>query len=221
MILGGAVLTFAVIGLVHVLDPCQDYWNDYRLSDAVKQVSRHNHWKEDYKPKYPYSLAYEYLDSEPASVHVDIPLLATLARANQLPANDTLVVHLRMGDVIDDVGDVVEFWSGGQSTKYVFNRAYYDGLDYPAEIQRVVLVGSNVHHASDHDRSHQYLLLVQEWFRTKLGVNVTTEWHGGHHTPDDDFGYMTLASWFVVGGGGYSGLVAKCVLHNGGTVVSH
>jgi hypothetical protein len=138
-----------------------------------------------------------------------------------LPSRTTLVVHLRMGDVLDRVQNLQRAWETGEGTlfhnnHYVLGRAYYENVSVPEEIESVVLVGSNVHKSGTKKKGEAYVNLVSAHFR-KRGLQVS--WRGPNHTPDDDFGYMSQASYFLPSGGGYSHAVAQTVTAQGGVVL--
>lgn len=226
-------------------------WDGYRLGDVVYGGGffRDNlpRLRAIYVSSWPSSLATEYLNRtevlDQGSQDDRVRALAAIVgrrgrRAPDLPGRDTLVVHLRLGDVTEtpmgpngrrvvppsahdlwEVGGVVEK-SGRQ---YIKPRAYFErALERtPPAVTRVTFVGS-LHHnegakgmTKGAPRSAMYRDLVEAFFVAR-GYEVAHRWEG---LPDDDFVYMAHARYFAQSGGGYSRLVARCVDRLNGTVV--
>lgn len=243
------------------------YWSHYRLGDAVGAWRKHVHntklddwlesrrqWRQIYKHDFPESLAFQYLsqtnDRQLFSIpppHWDVKYLAAIAAANQRPDDKTLVVHLRMGDELDDISDIDAFWKSGSfghkvesrsSTRWrpgwgralgqvapAMHRAQFESVLTKRRmasipVTRAVLVGSSVHmpHSLTNRNTKTYVALLSQWLTTNYNFTVT--WRGDHHAPDDDFGYMSLARYFVRSGGSFSHLVSKVVVANGGMVLN-
>ena len=146
------------------------------------------------------------------------------------PAEDELVIHLRIGDVMDDpiyVGkeaSVFQMLRDGAFTRHGLN-----GEDYPIGIKSI----------------HDYLSLIRESNLTKVvlrggphkpkafpnsriftsclskaiqaaGYNISSLKVAGEDNPDQDFFYMSHAKYFVPSTGGYSHLIARIVEQRGG-----
>ena len=139
-----------------------------------------------------------------------------------LPDNQTLVVHLRTGDVIDNNDiPVREYLSW--NVKY-HDRNYSRGLPFYAEIwDRIqsehlavdgILVVTGWHVQRPHFRSIAYINEVIKYFeqmvdRVDLRVN---------ENPDEDFVIMSRSTLFVKSGGGFSKMISEMVQRNGGRV---
>ena len=138
------------------------------------------------------------------------------------PSNTTLVVHLRLGDVLD--------WpyyrnrrgcSATSGCYYVRPLRFYEAFVLrPWNATDVVLVGNPAYRARGNESgtraSVQYLTAVKRSFeRRGLPVRLRTT-----STPDADFLYMCRASLFLCSLGGYASLAAECVRRRGGTVFS-
>ena len=164
--------------------------------------------------------------------HNNITLLRALLRqrvCHTVPRPDDLVVHLRLGDVIErsesSAFDMLQF---GADPKH--HRNYRTGIKSVSELvldvatawtagaRRVVLVGGNhdpLYAGARGAKSFMYtrclvLALRQASFETSLLTDMSA---------DDAFCFMAAARRFVQGVGGYSRLLAKLVSEAGGQLI--
>ena len=112
------------------------------------------------------------------------------------PPNDTVVVHLRLGDVADrSRNGSALFESGGgwpPEWRMVKGRRYYmDAVArLPPSVKRALLVGSVAHSdLHDHTGSESYREVVAHFFEGR-GYAVQTRWDSGQ--PDADFVFTDL-----------------------------
>lgn len=190
--------------------------------------------------KWPNSLAAEYLrrtdDESNYTVLASILQSGGFAPTSTPKPADALVVHLRVGDVLEDVhlefpveqllADEREVCDdlpaeGNQHRHcYIHNEHYYRRqlAKLPADYRRdtVVLV-AGAHQASPagFPRSSAYIRGIANLFRREGFRHVELRLA---QPPDDDVSFMSRARYFIQGGGGYSMMVAGVVKELGGKV---
>jgi hypothetical protein len=177
----------------------------------------------------------------------DIPVLAEIVKTSgvKLAPPGTLVIHVRLGDVIDNhVRSVDAFISGdyevehqsttttmigklwkkmerlGSSCKsegYVKPFSYFEALSttLPRDVTRVVMVSGSHMSTKNPRKSQEYLRRLCEMWKQR-GFAVEVRWN---YPPDDDFAFMSQSKYFVPTGGGFGALVAVLVKHFGGVVL--
>lgn len=203
-------------------------WASYRLGDIVRGFAVHQ--AKHYQHQFPTSIAAEYLYRRNETM--DLDLLCNIAHeraagSGGAPADDALVVHLRLGDVAKVSGD--QMWESGVRVgkamqEYVRPRTYYDRLSLPppSAVSTVILVGSDIHRSHGDVgnqtvqslNSARYKSLAHKWFESK-GYEVLA---CRNRLPDVDFAQMATAKLFVFGGGGFSFMAGWCVEKRGGRV---
>lgn len=161
----------------------------------------------------------------------DVELLEELVLRHAQPTNATLVVHLRLGDVLIKAKEPVDqLWNAsGEGNWYVRNRRFYDCIApqlTKSKFKRVVFLASNLHMrdlsqffwiTQLEPRSRRYKQLVDGWFKMHV-PNAERWWRDSHLAPDTDFAYMSQARHFVPGGGGFAAAAAVLVKRAGGQV---
>lgn len=139
------------------------------------------------------------------------------------PPEDAIVLHLRVGDVIEKSQQSTEelLIKGGDpfhteefktSIKSVFE--YLEDIE-ESGVTNVIVVGG-VFQKKHFEKSRVYEGCLERTLK-KAGYNVRMQLDSGE--ADEDFYYMTRAKKFVVSSGGFSALIAKLVVRNGGKVV--
>ena len=138
------------------------------------------------------------------------------------PPTDALVIHLRLGDVIKDApDDSVErlfVCSGAAKLHHTFVKSVFELLydaKHFANKTRVILVGGSHHALEPDDPSWFYALGIQHAFEV-AGYDVSLRLSP---YADDDFTFMSYATTFGGGTGGYSRIIAKLAELRGGKVV--
>ena len=134
------------------------------------------------------------------------------------PLDDVIVVHLRLGDVmevLDVSADVV--LNGPPVNIYLYNLEYYKNIiqQLPTSIKNMVFVyGNHRHGIFDFEKSTEYIKILKNFFESK-GYNVTTR---SNKDADLDFVYMCNSKHFVKSGGGFSGIIADIVKLKGNNI---
>jgi len=145
------------------------------------------------------------------------------------PETDELVIHLRIGDVMDEpfyVGpnaSVMEMLRDGMDTSHGMNAFWPKGIRSISQylsiiresgLTKVVLKGGS-HKAQVYPNSRIYSQCLADAIRM-AGYNLTTFRVNGEDNPDHDFYYMSHAKYFVPATGGYSRLISSLVELRGG-----
>ena len=207
-----------------------------------KGQSRHRtQWAESYhRRRFPHSLATEYMNLVPRGTS-SVKILANLidkrrslvppnATEEAVPAPGELVVHVRIGDVIEIANRTVMemlqeptyFYDGALPApwhQYVKPLAYFeDIISQSSHFKKITIVAASHIKLSSYLRSCQYLTILKSYLDD----------HGCHSVrlrtgrlPDDDVLFMTSASAFLPSGGTFSKMISKIVAHNGGEIVNH
>ena len=227
---------YIFIILIFIIFIVRYYWNTYegfdlekyRLGDMILQDhpvdGRNNkNFGFNYHIKhFPNSIATEYMLKTEKTKDFNILLDIINKRQPKFYPDDTLVIHLRIGDVIDNIdinlnnmlSDYTLYKNGHQ---YVKPLKYYTNLInniHNYKIKKILLVGG-FHMKGNHDKSLQYLNLIKQYFEKK-GFKCTTRIN---ENADEDFLIMCNSKYFVPSGGGFSNIIKKMVILKGGTVI--
>jgi hypothetical protein len=139
------------------------------------------------------------------------------------PANDTLAIHLRLGDVIErSNSSTATMLTTGASPKHIqvfanSIKSIYELLANFKEsgMSKVVIVGGS-HKAQMFRKSRVYVGCIEKAFLT-AGIEV--EMRLNTTDPDMDFYYASHARKIVVSTGGFSRLLGRLVALGGGEVI--
>jgi len=200
--------------------------NRYRLGDMILNEWRWKEGGEDYHlENFPDSIASEYMRKSQTQRNYDVLFQIVEQRSidADIPEDDTLVVHLRTGDVIeeprhtvDDILTYYTYYNDKPWSQYTPPLRYFtqkiEGLD--PEINKVVLVtGSHIDIPTP--KSCQYIAAIQKFFEQN-GFTVELRIGGD---PDQDFIYMCNAKFFIPSKGGYSTLISTIAEMLGSQIV--
>jgi len=201
-------------------------WEDYRLGDCIKlcsgcQSTNHSyansfaelysssHCKKKEKKKNNFTFVREMLD--------------TYSGSYPRPAEDELVLHFRLGDVIElSKASVITMLSKGANPAHVANfksaiksvNEYLDTIS-TSGLQKVSIRGGS-HKAQRYKKSRVYAGCMKRAIQT-AGYVVRMEVDS--RNPDADFYYMAFAKKIVVSTGGFSRIVGKMVELGGGEII--
>ena len=189
----------------------------YRLGDMVSnKVSRYLPGGTIHHCVYfPDSIATEYLKkTDKVNNYRLLSDIVKSRKSTKHPENHELVVHVRLGDVIDNDYHTVENISE-QGNLYVKPLSYYDDILKKIDgIDKVVIV-TGFHESIDTSKSEQYLEKIENLIK-RYGFDVTKR---VNNDPDEDFIFMCNASLFSPSAGGFSNLVKNIVSLKGGHIV--
>jgi hypothetical protein len=148
------------------------------------------------------------------------------------PEKDELVIHIRLGDVMDKPMYIGKNTSVFDKLKTGVDTRHGPGYVYPngvkslhqylesirqSGLEKVVLRGGS-HVPGSFPKSRVYSMCLAKAIRT-AGYNITSIQVDGEDNPDQHFYLMSHAKYFISGTGGYSRLMSELVEKLGGTVV--
>ncbi len=202
----------------------------YRLGDMFRQDYWHKEEKGDksyHLNNFPISIASEYMRQTNESNNYEVlkGICDAYFNNNAFPSTNLLIMHLRIGDVIDwrknSVNEflskpIAEWWGD----IYVQPLSFYKKIaltikKYQLPIDSIELVGGFHTPLDSVDKSLAYVSAIKG-FGESEGFTVTTRLD---HPADDDFLYMINASYFTPSGGGFSKVIKRMVELNGGHII--
>ena len=222
-------LTIVILGIFYpIIENFEAY--RYRLADMVlhKNHSDNKIWGFDYHKKiYPNSIATEYMRTTDDKSDYSILLDIISKRKTTHQYEDRVVIHLRLGDVINNSEYTVDqflnnptyyYHTNEMKTNYVKTIRYYQKV-----IDKLRKLGINkaifitgFHQGTDHTKSLEYLSKLTLYFQSQ-GFQCTSRIN---LDPDDDFLIMCNSKYFVPSGGGFSKIITEIVKRKGGIVVT-
>jgi len=197
----------------------------YRIGDMVSTYSRFLDSGEKYHLKtFPNSIASEYMKKTKKFKKYNILADIVKERSNNtddLPNDKDLIVHLRVGDVVEDNSNNLSQILTNYSYNFLHNytcpiRNIQDKINKSKEnFDKIILVAGS-HKDILSPISCKYIDVVKKYFENnghivelRLGKN-----------PDDDFIFMSNAKYFIPScSGNYTFLVKKIVKILGGKVL--
>lgn len=150
--------------------------------------------------------------------------LKTLDKLTKVNLNSLAIVHLRIGDVLDQKGlpDIETFldtptsWTNGLYYVPSLNEWKAKALKLKEMgIERVEIVASAHVDYSSYPKSSAYIDAITNLFENH---GLKTSKRLGNN-PDEDFKHMACAKTFVKAKGGYSRLIASLVKYRGNKVI--
>ena len=201
----------------------------YRLGDMIGSLK---YREEDGGIKYhlknfPNSIVSEYISKTQDISNYDVLKDIVKRRAviiKNIPKGSTCVIHLRVGDVVNDVLESaseiasrpVFLYPGKKWSNYTpCFKQLEDRLALIPPVNSIVLVAGS-HIDCPIEKSCDYLATIKHKLEQK-GYTVTTRLGGD---PDEDFIFMCMAPSFIASGGRYSKRIAntRAALRSGPTV---
>ena len=203
-------------------------WYRYRLGDMFRS-KKHARLDGVYHiTNFPNSIATQYLLASNATDFGNYSILLNIVQNRSLSMdfmkdynisfNDTIIVHLRTGDVIDHRTDLnVNEILMDNTNKYYRPMIYYINIFEKLKKYHLdkVLFITGYHYGHNHTKSKIYTMKIIKLFELngykdiKLRVN---------QNPDQDFLIMCNSKYFVKSGGGFSKMIADIVQMKGGKV---
>jgi hypothetical protein len=191
----------------------------YRLGDVFNgYVWRHSkNASNTVCASFPSSIACQYLRKSSRSNNWDLLMKIIKEQPSSIPENKTLVVHLRLGDVLD-----WPHYRNGRGCRspagcyYVRPLRYFEHIACKT-VNKVVIVANPEYRENlyGHFHSMRYRDLVRDIFsKHNFSVIYRTS------TPDKDLYYMCNAKYFLPSYGGFSNIARECVRRNNGIIVS-
>lgn len=203
-----------------------EYWKNYRLGDIYKcwtdlkwDKYKHEYYKSIPK-EYPNSIGAVYvLQNKPMkenNFNLLLKIIDEKSKNMELPKENELVIHLRIGDVIKDFnnGKFIYHYNKLRNTCYATKiESLEKNIDKFKGKNIVIFYGNHRKHINK-KANELYLQHIRDLFK-KHDISYVEKKSGN---PDDDFVYMCNSKYFGQSGGGYSQLIANYVKHKGNTV---
>lgn len=212
-------------------ESCSLYSNNkgYRLGDMISTNWRWKNGGQDYHYKhFPNSIATEYMkktkENNNYSILYDIVIDRT-QKTNDLPDKNDIIVHLRVGDVIEEnLDDVItilstySYMNKNQWSNYTPPLEYLDNKISKININKIrkIILVSGSHFNIKTPKSCKYIEIVKKYFEYK---SYKVELRLGMNS-DDDFIFMCNARYFLPStNGGYTKLITNMVKMIGNQVL--
>ena len=197
--------------------------DSYRLGDAILTKGYSNSFitRKFYNIYFKESIATEYLNETNKIKDFDTLHQIVKKRSlslNSFPKEDELIIHLRIGDVIDHIfkGSVDDILEEKSKFTYLISYKYLENnLKKIKNIKKIIITGG-FHKKGDHSRSIEYVNKIIYFLEKK---NYTVIKKLNISSPDEDFIWMCNSKNFLKSGGGFSNLINKMVQMNGGNIL--
>ena len=187
---------------------------EYRLGDCVTDNKRwtHNLEKIHYQ-NFPDSIASKYMKNTKKQNDFDQLFKIVKTFKNDTP-EDCIVIHLRIGDVLENPLRTrhLDYTTKICKYKLLLKRLKNEKNN----LKKIVLVGGSHKNYKEYKNSEKYINDLEKLFKDK-GYEVKLRFG---NNPDIDFIYMSNAKYFVRSGtrGRYTLLIAEMVRRNKGIV---
>jgi hypothetical protein len=200
----------------------------YRLGDMIagEQWRDSDGGRPYHYAQFPDSIASEYMRRTNENNRYDILLDILKERTvneSQTPPKDMLLIHLRIGDVIDNTPYMAKDFLSRQiyfgGTAYVKPLSYFQKILEEAKrrsITSITLIGGFHLSLKSKNKSLEYVKQIREFFE-KNGMTTSERIDS---PPDEDFIYLCNATYYTPSGGGFSSLIRKIVELKGNTIIS-
>ena len=209
-------------------------WEGYRLGDCIKSCSKSVCKWRGGDPDLSLAGGY-YHRACKTELHVtggNFTIVASLfedySKINpgffDIPDSDALVIHLRLGDVIEkSEADVTTMLARGARPYHPGNfgtsiksvHEYLEDIVWLAKTTKVIIVGG-AHHKKHNKKSRVYADCLYQGLEL-AGLDITLQINA--RLPDQDFYYMSHATKISVSTGGYSRLVGQLATYFGGHII--
>ena len=176
--------------------------NEYRLGDMIYSHLVRDKYKQLYSSRYANSIVSKYMKRTTKSRDLDILESIIKEYSPRIkPRKNTLVIHLRVGDVVKRD---VDFLLKQENLIYTKPLSYYKDVikDY-TKIKSITLVAGGCFLKNNLPLSKKFISKIKELY-TEMGYNVNVRIG---KNADDDFVFMSRAKHFIPGGGKFSNLI--------------
>ena len=183
---------------------------EYRLGDLLRGYFSKANATEVFCSHWPNTIGCEYAKHQRKDS--DYELLTTLVRGGETPPNDSLVVHLRLGDVLDWPLYAKNYGCATTAgCRWVVPLAQYlkslEHLCIPKPVRTVYIVGNPNYRTENRNgsMSKSYMTSVVEFFRKRNYTTLTRS----NSSADDDLRFMRNAHYFLPGRGRFAGILGR------------
>lgn len=193
-------------------------WKGYRLGDSCKDYNENGKIIKEKRRDTIARKCYTWKLKNKKS-NIDIDFFSNIVGESKI--RNPIVLHLRVGDVIEDNVNSVDYILSNSNVKFnslVYTITYKNletiNKKIPQKSTITLLAGAHVYRKS-YAKSHEYIDKITDYFRKKghtvnkiLGSN-----------PDDAFRIMCSAKYLIPTGGGFSELASEISKYRGNTVI--
>ena len=206
-------------------------YNHYRLSDMITTGYHKDFFmgKRYHLKYYPDSIVSKYFKKTDEINRFKIlkELVDNYKLEKQIDYGNTVLIHLRLGEVIEEskysAKDFFEKqidWSKFNTSRYINSKKYYEYIlknnkNIP---KKIIIYSGGVFSSNKSKKSREFINLIKNFFQERDFQVIDTYYNS--RNPDDDFVTMSRSKYFIKSGGGFSKLVSKMVEMNGGNVYS-
>ena len=182
---------------------------EYRLGDLLRGYFSKVNATEMFCSRWPNTIGCEYAKRHKNDS--DFELLRTLIRGGETPPNDSLVVHLRLGDVLDSAFYAnTRGCASARGCQWVLPLPQYlkklEHLCIPKPIRTVYIVSNpNYRVRNQNGKSTSYLESVVEFFRSQNYSTLTRI----NSSADADLRFMRNAHYFLPGQGRFADIMGR------------
>jgi hypothetical protein len=224
---GFFVLIFYHIYNNNIIETFEIKENAYRLGDIVRHIAKGDHYLNLHKG----TIGYEYnLLTNKKNDYTTLKKICDNRKGilKDLPKNNELIVHVRLGDVIEKSKYTVdehlnkELISIGQTISsgriYIKSKSFFYKILNKIKnspIDTIVFIGGDHRELASLKKSNEYLEKISNIFKNE-GYKVIIKFN--KNTADEDFIYLSNAKYFVPTGGGFSKIIMEIVKLNNNVV---
>jgi len=179
---------------------------------------------------YPNSIVDKYYKKETKPNNFDLIFdIVKNYKLDKLPTIEDVIVHLRIGDVIEysrfSVDEHLEdymdynttnFGTYGGLGNYVKPYKYYKDIIDKYKLPKNIIIKAGGCVCDKNIKGKEYVEKIKKFFENN-GFKVEYD-EKNNLNPDDDFVYMCNAKYFIKSGGGFSRLIGQMVEKNSCTV---
>ena len=222
-------------------------WSGYRIGDMFLWTKKYKNDAKGWRfhvNNYPNSIATQYMKKalmrpRRGNILLDVVKDKTnIYKSDNESAlifkqlNETIIIHLRTGDVIDKAPyNIYDILANNYQTYtyYLRSISFYQDIihqlqmkgknDHDLRLINTVIIITGFHYGGQHnnDKSVKYIAMIAQYFRSN-GYNVSLRIN---ENPDLDFSIMCNAKYFVQSSGGYSRIAAEIAKQQGATIFGY
>ena len=181
-------------------------WNNYRLGDYIRGKGKIN------KDEFSGTIGNIYKNITNSSHNFKL-LYNIFKNINyfEKPLDNVIVVHLRIGDVLEEYTDLRGYWSP-LKCEQIFDLVKKLNK---SKIKNIHFLFGSHKKLNSYEKSIKYLKDVKNKF---IDYNIKFIFS---KNPDFDFYYMCHSKYFIKSGGGYSEIISKYITTIGNTVLNN
>jgi len=197
-----------------------EYWDGYRLGDILYRWNGILHLIKNIDKKWPNSIAHKYINNPKYNnqKEIDLNYLINIVDNYEYdePPTDTLVIHLRIGDVISLTNNNKLPSPEMNIDHYVKDKNYYKEILKKIKKYNIkkILIIAGAHFNDSIEESTKFIDEIINIFDNKYNTKLIIT-----NNPDKDFVYMAKSRYFCPSGGNYSNIIKDIVLKKNNIII--